>query len=105
MIADYFDKAQEWVKLFVSLRDKAIGYKKANMAPYMLWFTMFRFSPQKFKTVKLFTGQGVEKNNDVARTIVLRKSNKISLQDFTQRQYSNLRPSTNRKHFRAFVYV
>jgi hypothetical protein len=27
------------------------------------------------KTVKLFSGQGVEKNNDVARSIVLRKSN------------------------------
>jgi hypothetical protein len=33
--------------------------------------------PQKFKTVKRFTGQGVEKNNDVAKTIVLRKSNKM----------------------------
>ena len=31
---------------------------------------------QAFKTVKLFTGQGVEKNNDVARSTVLRKSNK-----------------------------
>jgi hypothetical protein len=29
-----------------------------------------------FKSVKLFTGQGVEKNNDVARSTVLRKSNK-----------------------------
>ena len=27
-----------------------------------------------FKSVKLFTGQGVEKNNDVARSTVLRKS-------------------------------
>ncbi|CAB4017492.1 transient receptor potential cation channel subfamily M member 6-like [Paramuricea clavata] len=31
---------------------------------------------QAFKSVKRFTGQGVEKNNDVARTTVLRKSNK-----------------------------
>ena len=28
------------------------------------------------KSVKIFTGQGVEKNNDVARAIILRKSNK-----------------------------
>ena len=28
------------------------------------------------KSVKIFTGQGVEKNNDVARATVLRKSNK-----------------------------
>ena len=78
MIADYFHKAQEWVKLFVSLRDKAIGYKKANVTPYihaMVYHVPIFF--QTFKTVKLFTGQGVEKNNDVARTIVLRKSNKM----------------------------
>ena len=31
---------------------------------------------KNFKTVKRFTGQGVERNNDVARSIVLRKSNK-----------------------------
>jgi len=29
-----------------------------------------------YKTVKIFTGQDVERNNDVARSIVLRKSNK-----------------------------
>jgi hypothetical protein len=78
MIADYFHKAQEWVKLFVSLRDKAIGYKKANVTPYiqaMVYHVPIFF--QKFKTVKIFTGQGVEKNNDVAITTVLRKSNKM----------------------------
>jgi hypothetical protein len=57
MIADYFDKAQEWVKLFVSLRDKATGYKKANMAPYMLWFTMFRFSPKSLKQSNVLLGK------------------------------------------------
>ena len=31
---------------------------------------------QMFKSVKVFTGQGVEKINDVARSTVLRKSNK-----------------------------
>ena len=30
----------------------------------------------KYKSVKLFTGQGVEKNYDCARSVVLRKSNK-----------------------------
>ena len=29
-----------------------------------------------YHSVKMFTGQGVEKNNDVARSVVLRKSNK-----------------------------
>ena len=32
-----------------------------------------------YGSVKIFTGQGVEKNNDVARSIVLRKSNKWDL--------------------------
>ena len=31
---------------------------------------------RKFKSVKLFTGQGVEKNNDMARNLVLHNSNK-----------------------------
>ena len=30
---------------------------------------------ETYKTVKLFSGQGVEKNNDVARSVVLIKSN------------------------------
>jgi hypothetical protein len=33
----------------------------------------------QYKTVKIFSGQGVERNNDVARCIVLRKSNKWDL--------------------------
>ena len=31
---------------------------------------------QTFKSLRIFTGQGVEKNNDLARNIILRKSNK-----------------------------
>jgi hypothetical protein len=77
MVADYFLKAQEWVSLFISLHGKVIGHKRANVTPYM--HAMVYHVPnflQMFKSVKLFTGQGVEKNNDVARSIVLRKSNK-----------------------------
>ena len=77
MINDYFQKAREWVNLFTSLRDKRIGYKRANVTPYM--HAMVYHIPtflQNYKTIKLFTGQGVEKNNDMARAIVLRKSNK-----------------------------
>ena len=29
-----------------------------------------------YKSVKIFTGQGVERNNDMARSVILRKSNK-----------------------------
>jgi hypothetical protein len=77
MINGYFEKAQEWINMFISLRDKAIGYKKANITPYM--HAMVYHVPQffeAFKTIKSFTGQGVERNNDIARTTVLRKSNK-----------------------------
>ena len=38
------------------------------MVAHVPWFL------QMYKTIKVFTGQGVEKNNDVARSIVLRKS-------------------------------
>lgn len=49
------------------------------MTPYM--HAMVYHIPtflQNYKTIKLFTGQGVEKkkNNDMARAIVVRKSNK-----------------------------
>ena len=40
------------------------------MATHIPWFF------EKYTAIKMFTGQGVEKNNDVARSIVLRKSNK-----------------------------
>ena len=77
MIANLFEKAQDWINLFHSLRDKSIGYKRANITPYM--HAMTYHVPTflaSYKSVKIFTGQGVEKNNDVARTVVLRKSNK-----------------------------
>lgn len=76
-MASYFARAKGWITLFTSLRHKRIGYKRANVTPYM--YAMVYHIPtffEKCKTVKLFTGQGVEKNNDMARSIVLHKSNK-----------------------------
>lgn len=78
MMTDYHNKTKEWINLFISLRDKMNGYKKANITPYM--HIMVYHIPKFFelyKTVKIFTGQGVERNNDVARNIVLHKSNKF----------------------------
>ncbi|CAB3989233.1 Hypothetical predicted protein [Paramuricea clavata] len=60
MVADYFLKAQEWVSLFHCM------------------VRLLATNEQMHAMVKLFTGQGVEKNNDVARSIVLRKSNKCN---------------------------
>ena len=77
MIANVFEKAQDWINLFLSLRDKSIGYKQANITPYT--HAMTYHGPTflaSYKSVNIFTGQGVEKNNNVARTVGLRKSKK-----------------------------
>ena len=75
---DCFEKSKEWIKLFTSLRDSSIhrGYRRAAVTPYMhaLVYHVPVFM-KKYHSVKFFTGQGVEKNNDVARSVVLRKSN------------------------------
>ena len=61
MINEYFTKGKEWTNLFTSLKDKRVGYKR-NVTPYM--HPMVYHIPiflQNYKTIKLFTGQGVEK--------------------------------------------
>lgn len=77
MMTDYHNKAKEWINLFISLREKVNGYKKSKVTPYMhiMVYHIPKFF-ESYKTVKIFTGQGVEKNNDVARSITLHKSNK-----------------------------
>lgn len=54
------------MELFVSLSAKRKGYTRVRVTPYM--HTMVYHI--------LFSGQGVEKNNDVARSVALRKSKK-----------------------------
>lgn len=76
-INSYFRNAASWVNLFTSLRGQRKGYKRANITPYM--HAMVYHVPiflDRFKSIKVFTGQGVEKNNDFARSTVLNKSNK-----------------------------
>ena len=48
-----------------------MGYKRANVTPYMhaMVYHIPRFL-EDYQTIKLFTGQGVEKNNDMARAIL-----------------------------------
>jgi len=63
--------------LFLSLNGKREGYETNRITPYM--HIMVTHIPRFFelhKSVKIFTGQGIEKNNDMARGIILRKSNK-----------------------------
>lgn len=75
-ITDFFEKAKSWVNLFISLRDKRKGYERARITLYI--HAMVFHIPKFFRThksVKIFTGQDVEKNDDYARNIVLYKSN------------------------------
>ncbi len=73
--ADFWEKAKEWVNQFTSLAGQREGYEHSRVTPYMhIMVAHIPWFLQMYKTVKMFTGQGVEKNNDVARSIVLRKS-------------------------------
>ena len=74
-MGSYFEKAKGWVNLFISLHDKRIGYKRENVTAKMHAVYHIPKFFEAHKSVKLFTGQGVEKN-DMARNIVLHKSNK-----------------------------
>ena len=53
------------------------GYERRRITPYI--HIMVQHLPrflELHRSITMFTGQGVVKNNDVARSIVLRKSNK-----------------------------
>lgn len=59
------------------MNGKREGYEKSRITPYM--HIMVAHIPRFFelyRSVKIFTGQGVERNNDMARGVILRKSNK-----------------------------
>ncbi len=74
---ELWEKAKSWINLFLSLNGKREGYERHRVTPYM--HIMVAHCPiflKQHKSVKTFSGQGVEKNNDVARSVVLRKSNK-----------------------------
>jgi hypothetical protein len=60
----------------LTLKDKEEGYGKANITPYI--HVLVYHVPRFFQNsgVKIFTGQGVEKTNDVVRSIYHTKSNK-----------------------------
>ena len=74
---EFWMQAKQWITDFTSLTGLREGYERKRVTPdmhimvgHIPWFF------QMYKTVKIFTGQGVERNNDVAWSIVLRKSNK-----------------------------
>ncbi|CAB4005933.1 Hypothetical predicted protein [Paramuricea clavata] len=69
-------RIRRWITLFLTLQHHRKGYANKNITPYM-HAAAYHIQDvlDKFKNLKQFSGQGVEKNNDVARSIVLRKSN------------------------------
>lgn len=69
-------QATQWVNLFLTLGGVEDGYGKANITPYihMLCYHVPFFLATS--GVKCFTGQGVEKTNDVIRRLYDLKSNK-----------------------------
>ena len=74
---DVSQRGKNFINLFCSLADKRIKYGKDRVTPYM--HTLPYHVPliiHRFSTMKQFTGQGVEKNNDDAKRIFFQKSNK-----------------------------
>ena len=57
-INEYFTKAKNWINLFTSLRDKLLGYRRADVTPYVhsLVYHVPMFL-KNFKSVKLFTAK------------------------------------------------
>jgi hypothetical protein len=74
---EFWIMAKDWVKLFLAMNGQRSGYERRRITPYIhIMVQHFPKFLELHRSVKMFTGQGVEKNNDVARGIVLRKSNK-----------------------------
>ncbi|CAB3998260.1 Hypothetical predicted protein [Paramuricea clavata] len=74
---DVFHKAKKWIELFCSLTLHVFVYRRDHVTPYM--HIMCYHVPvfiEKYGSIKQFTGQGVEKNNDDAKRMVFQKSNK-----------------------------
>ena len=74
---EFWIKAKQWISDFISLNGLREGYERKRVTPYMhIMVAHIPWFLELYSTVKIFTGQGVERNNDVASSIVLRKSNK-----------------------------
>ena len=72
----FANKTRDWLETFLSLRGKRTGYERKRITPYMhVLFAHVPFFLDTYKSLKIFTGQGVEKNNDTARNVVHRKTN------------------------------
>ncbi len=72
-----FELAKSWLHLFLSLSHQRTGYAKKNVTPYMhILVYHVPESIRQFGSIKVFTGQGLEKSMDVTRRIYMRKVNR-----------------------------
>ena len=70
-------QVKQWVALFLSMGNHVVGYDNARITPYLhiLVYHVPQFLEDQIP-VKFFTGQGIEKINDIARSIYHNKSNR-----------------------------
>ena len=71
------ENAKQWINLYCSLGGIRQGYKKARVTPYIHCIPYH--IPKVVNdhgSLKMFTGKGVEKNNDDAKKLYFQKSNK-----------------------------
>ena len=107
--AGVFTLANEWVKLFITLEGKRKGYETKRVTPYMhcLVYHVPRLIKEQLG-IKKFSAQGMEKLNDIAKSVHLQHSNKIDAcasilkaslrQLHLQDQRRESREYTKRKH-------
>lgn len=62
-----FPKSQAWINLFCSLRGKRPGYERSRVTPYMHLIPYHIPFIKNHGSFKMFSGQGVEKNNEMLR--------------------------------------
>ena len=77
-VPDLFSLARDWVKLFLSLEGKRKGYERKRVTPYM--HIMVYHVPalsKKYLGIRKFSAQGMEKLNDIVKSIHHQHSNKI----------------------------
>ncbi|CAC5386550.1 unnamed protein product [Mytilus coruscus] len=72
------EKNKVWVENFLKIGSKfRNGYNLHNVTPYMHCFVYhLPYFVENFGPLKKFSGQGVEKNNDIVKQIHQKKSNK-----------------------------
>ena len=76
--ANIFGLANYWVNRFISLEGKRKGYEKKRVTPYMPCLVYHMpFLSGLHLGLKKFSGQGMEKANEIAKSIHHQHSNKI----------------------------